>query len=170
MMGAEDEERWCCCLAKCLLSEGQCQKLLFVLSYNVTMLWIIKKKKNDKQNKITLLKVHKRYYILSFSPSRLSCKTPQYLPCTVAVSLAFLTLHQPHGSQGLPVSLCWSTAFNSTVGSPPPMTTPPSTFSLHSDWLAILIHIVYLFTVSVTRRFMSLGLVRHVRVWSVLVT
>lgn len=85
----------------------------------------------------------------------------EYRPCTVAVSLAFVSLHQSHDSQGLPVSFCWSAALHRTTRLPPPVATPPSPLHLHSDWLAILVHKVQLLSVSVMRRFMSLGLTRR---------
>lgn len=80
------------------------------------------------------------------------------LPCTVAVSLAFLSLHQSHGSQGLPVSFCRGIALDCTVRPPPPMATPPPSLHLHGDWLAILIHKVQLLPVAVMGTFMFLCL------------
>lgn len=93
-------------------------------------------------------------------PSTLSRSLPSLLPCTVAILLAFLSLHQSHGSQGLPVSLCWPAALRCATRPPLPVTAPPSSFHLHSDRLAILIHEVQLLPASVSRRFVSLGLMR----------
>lgn len=83
-----------------------------------------------------------------------------YPPCTVSISLAFLSLHQSHGSQGLPVSFCRDAALHCATRPPPPVATPPSSLHLHRDRLAILIHKVQLLPVSVMRRFVSLGLTR----------
>lgn len=82
----------------------------------------------------------------------------EYVPCSVAISLTFLSLHQPHGSQGLPVSLGGDAALKCTMGPSPPVTVPPFSFDLHSDRLAILVHIVKLLSVSVVSRFTSFSL------------
>lgn len=94
------------------------------------------------------------------NPELFTGSLPDYLPCTVAVSLALLPLHQPHGSQGLPVSLCWGAALHRTSRPSPPVTVAPPSFHLHGDRLTILIHIVQLLPAMVVRRFMSLGLTR----------
>lgn len=81
-----------------------------------------------------------------------------YLPCTVDVPLVLVSFHQPHGPQGLPLSLCWDAAFSGTVGPPPPVAPPTFAIHLHGDWLAILVHKVQLLPASVMGSFTSLRL------------
>lgn len=98
-------------------------------------------------------------------PSALPCSP--HLPCTVALLLAFFSLHQSHGSQGLPVSLCWPAALCWATRPPLPVAAPPSSFHLHCDRLAVLVHEVQLLPPPVAGRFMSLGLMRGIRVLTI---
>lgn len=95
---------------------------------------------------------------LDSKPGLLSHCFPSYLPCTVGLCLAAVSLH--HGPQRLPVPFRGAAALRGATRPSPPVTPPPFPLRLHGDWLTILIHEVQLLSVPVTRVFSRFGLIR----------
>lgn len=93
----------------------------------------------------------------------LTSLTSLYPRCSVAVSPAFLSLHQSHGPQGLPVAYCWNTCAGRP---PPPVTTPLPSIHLHGDRLAIFVYVAQLVPAAMVRRFASFDLARTERICS----
>ena len=70
----------------------------------------------------------------------------------VLVPVGIVSVHQPHGSQGVPLSV------HGVVGMPLPVTTPPPVIHLHRNWLTVLIHKVKLLPVPVMSGVLTFGL------------